>query len=154
MSDCGGCNDKPGPSQAAIDRILSKIPTSVHAGVSLKNLGFTLPPDDGLVRLYPRPKFHEDGSIEYTNGGGAPPPEINGYKRDSHNPRLFHPIWPECVMRMQGTKMDRKTGAIDLVMVCNHPEVKDHFMKNVPADACVGCPSRKAQQNSPAQPRG
>lgn len=138
------CNENAkAPSQASIDRILDSIPPSVHFGVSLKDLGFTLPPDDGVHRLYPRPKFHEDGSIEYTNGGGDPPPEINGYKRDALNPRLYHPIWPECALRMQGTKMTRKTGAIDVVMVCNNPEVKEHFMRNVTAETCVNCPLRK-----------
>jgi len=103
----------------------------------------------GAGSVYSRPAVHNDGSIEYKPVDAGPPPEVNGYTRDEFNPWLFHPLWPECQLRMAGVRK-APNGAIDLKMVCNNPVVKDHFMRFVKSDDCAACTQRK----NPAQPEG
>jgi hypothetical protein len=147
------CCDKvvsPEIAKVTINDILNRLPQAVYGANTphnpLKSLGATLPVDDGVVRKFGRPQVLDDGSIQYPPGDEHPP-EINGYARDENNPFLFHPLWPECLLRMQGTRLDRKSGAINVSMVCNSPEAKDHFMKYVKHTDCEGCPFRKAREN-------
>ena len=35
-------------------------------------------------------------------------PDIHGYVRDSQNPRVFHPAWPECVYRVLRVTADKQ----------------------------------------------
>lgn len=141
--DCGSCND-----QQHINDILNSLPQSVHRpqGYGLASIRHTIY-DDGKERMYSFPKIHDDGTVEYDRKGTEPepPPDIRGYRRDADNPFLFHPAWPDCSFRMQGARIDQNTGALQLVMVCNHPEA-EHFGKYVSAVNCDECPVRKAMQ--------
>lgn len=148
MSCCDGSGQAN--MKADIDKILSSLPTVVHGyyetgGHQLQGLLMTLPPPDGKHRTYGRPTIHKDGSIEYPPGVGSPPKDINGFYRDKSNPRLFHSLWGECILRMQGTRMDQSTGEIDVRMVCNNPQAA-HFQKFVSAEQCSNCPVRRIKE--------
>jgi len=51
-----------------------------------------------IVTKWSKPKIHPKGEIEYQQDE-AEPPEIDGYQRDTSNPRLLRPIWPHCNWR-------------------------------------------------------
>ena len=94
-----------------------------------------------MQRPFSRPAIHQDGSIEYPVTGDKPPAEINGYLRDATNKWLFRPTWVPCRLRMSGIKPNKKTGEINVVMVCNNPPA-EQFHKFVTAPECATCPVR------------
>lgn len=151
MSCCGdNTAPKPANTQAEIEKILANLPVAVHGfydtgAHQLQQLAMIMPPADSKTRTYGRPTFHPDGSIEFPKQEGAPPKDIDGYYRDEQNTFLFRPLWGECILRMQGLKMDQKTGEIDVKMVCNNPEAKNTFQKFVTAKQCSECPVRKTK---------
>lgn len=132
------CQGSKGRSPAAIIQLPQVVESADN---SLKGLALTFPIDDGVERKFGRPKVLADGSIEY-RASVEHPPEINGYARDASNPCLFRPLWPACQLRMQGTKMDRNTGAIDVSMVCTCSEAAK-AMLYVSVPDCEGCPFRR-----------
>lgn len=77
---------------------------------------------------------HPDGSVEYPPRD-ADPPELNGYRRDQDNRRLFHPEWPPCRFRVVGPKISG--GDVDLMAYC--PLLK----KFITTADCVGCEARE-----------
>lgn len=149
----GCCDGKPvdaADQKERLAKIMSKLPQAVYAGPDeVVGLRYAMPMDDGVQRPFGRPTILADGSIEYPKGDTKPPAEINGYRRDTDNPWLFHPLWPQCSLRMCGVKLDRKTGEIDIRMACNHPQAPQ-FQKFVTVDVCDGCPLR-ARKNPPSQ---
>jgi len=146
MSCCDGeTPSKPlAKTQEQIDAIMSGLPQTVIAASDPKHpLASSIRnsmPMPGLG-TYSLPTVHNAGSIEYAPVDAQPPPEPNGYLRDPQNPWLFHPVWPECQLRMAGVRKD-KSGVIDVKMVCNNPGVPQ-FMKFVKADDCAACTKRK-----------
>jgi hypothetical protein len=106
----------------------------------LQDLEYTFPPDNGEKLVFGRPTIHDNGDIEYVGEGV---PDLNGYYRDAENPRLFHPLWGECSMRLCGSKMDRATGHIVIKMLCNHPSAES-FQQQVSASECAACPLRQS----------
>lgn len=169
MGCCEG-DAKPGSpvdQKAMAEKIMASLPVPVYgytptAGHQLQALQTLMPPDDDKRRNFQRPTFHADGSIEYPRAwaekdgttsvevGPDVPKEINGYIRDERNTFLFHPLWGECVKRMQGLQMNPKTGEVDVKMVCSNPE-SPHSMKFVTAVNCSECPVRcLPQRKNPA----
>jgi hypothetical protein len=150
MGCCEG-DAKPGSpvdQKAMAEAILANLPVAMlgysgSVGHQLQALQTSMPPDDGKPRLFIRPIFHPDGSIEYPQDKiiTRDPKEPNGYIRDTNNRFLFHPLWGECTKRMQGLQMDPKTAEVDVKMVCSHPETP-HSMKFVTALNCSECPLR------------
>jgi hypothetical protein len=123
-----------------------KLPQVVHAqyrvnGHPLAALVFTLLTDAPPGSRYAAPVVLSDGSIEYARVDGDPPPDIDGYERCQDNPWKFLPLWPACAVRMQGTRRER-SGAIDVVMLCQHPE-HERFGKPVKYVGCSACPLRR-----------
>ena len=138
---CGGC---PGDLH---EDVLANLPPILFdsrfvPGNPLQALEYTLPPDDGRKRAFPRPKFHADGSIEYPPETVGFPPQINGYQRDEANPLLFHPLWVPCTLRQQGAQL-KPDGSVHVVMVCNNPQAPTS-QSFVPQEVCRGCPHRKS----------
>jgi hypothetical protein len=154
MSCCDGNSEatQATTQKEQIEKILASLPAVVHGhyetgGHQLQGLRYTIPPPDGVQRTYGRPEFLQDGSIQYPTQDGPPPAEINGFFRDEKNSFLFHPLWGECFLRMQGSKLDPKTGEITVRMVCNNPEAIGNFQKFVTAQQCAHCPVRRARKN-------
>lgn len=103
-------------------------------------------PLDNLQRVYPKPIFHPDGSIEYPKpiAAAGEPDEINGYTRDESNPWRFIPDWPECAKRFHGAKY-KSNGSLDIRMICKHPDAEYHD-KLVTVAICEACPVRELMQ--------
>lgn len=152
-SPCDGCSGaaehaRSSEASPPIDISRFRLPQVYHAqypvsGHPLHALQFTLPPDDGVQRSFPQPIFHPDGSIEYPRrpGDWEPPAEINGYRRDPANKWRFFPLWPDCVFRLQGTRLKPDCGCIDVAMACNSPD-SEHFGQPVRHTDCETCPLR------------
>lgn len=133
MNCCDG-GSNPAPVEAGVKNIFASIPPIMVSpyGTGLKCLESTLLPGTPIV-------IHDDGSIEYQPLDTIPP-EINGYIRDEGNPFLFHPLWPQCDMRLHGTKLVRE--GIDVLMICNCDQA-EQFKKFVTPAECQSCPLRK-----------
>lgn len=144
---CKNCPDQPIASQkpqVPFDITKLGLPQVVYVAYNgLSDLQHTLPIYDGVQRQFQRPVFSPDGSLEYPrlSGDETPPDEIDGYERDPDNAWKFHPIWPECALRLQGTEL-KPNGCIDVVMVCNNPETST-FGKKVTCETCTGCPVKR-----------
>ena len=113
-----------------------------YTGCALSSLRYALPPPLPNT-LYELPYITDDGTIIYTktNANQTPPPEINGYSRDPDDLWCFHPLWPECAMRIHGLTRKRHTGAINIVMLCNHPESPQQSQRLTHHD-CLNCSLR------------
>lgn len=123
----------------------------------LADLRYSLPIHDGVQRQFQRPVFSDDSSLEYPRlaGDTTPPDDIDGFQRDQDNPWLFHPVWLECAVRAEGTKL-KPNGCIDVVMACNNPAAPT-FMKPVKCATCQTCVFRltrpSTETNDQDQPR-
>lgn len=113
-----------------------------YTGCTLGTLAQALP-SELLGAPYPLPRITESGDIIYAQRDVAlkPPPDIDGYVRDQDDPWRFHPLWTECVMRIHGTRRNRSTGAINVVMICNHPQCAYRGGRIAYTD-CNTCPHR------------
>lgn len=95
---------------------------------------------EDVAQGYSRPAVHDDGSIEYTPVEGVKQPrDLEGFERDASNPYLFRPLWPLCDKRLYGSQRNRKTGEINLKMICGHSE-STHHRRMVGVQACLTCP--------------
>jgi len=94
-----------------------------------------IPADAALT--HGRPACHDDGSLEFPVEGH---PDIHGYVRDSRNPRVFHPAWPECVYRVLRVTADKQ-----LVVTghCNGP-LAARTRQPLTTEICRVCPARRA----------
>lgn len=145
---CEGCGDEI-PFDVALNEAYTLMAPILVGSVPgphnpLAQMDFTVPFADEIKRDFERPKFHNDGSIEYPKRGDevGHPPEINGYRRDEVNPFLFHPLWPVCYTRLQGTDFHGFRGTIDVVMRCANSEAAA-YKKDITADICNGCPHKQ-----------
>lgn len=109
----------------------------------LQALALTLPPPDDVQRSFSRPVFEPSGAIVYParEGDWEPPQNINGYVRDSNNPRRFLPLWLPCALRLQSAFLKAACGCIDITMKCNQPRATT-FTQAVTYDVCQACPHR------------
>jgi len=119
-----------------------------YTGCALSTLAYALPDDPLPQADYSLPSIDRDGVITYTPSydGQEPPPAINGYCRDLANLWRFTPLWPECAMRIHGVTRNRKTGCINVVMICNHPEDPEYGRRLVHKH-CQACPFRLARND-------
>jgi hypothetical protein len=140
-----GCCDDQISEEFDLYNYIAPILKSPEGG--LKAMEHTFPPDDGVKREFLRPFFHDDGSIEYPHRGDEPgiPPDINGYQRDPDDTFLFHPLWNNCMFRLQGIDMLGKSGCIEVVMVCQYGRCK-YYMKELQTKHCEHCQYRKPLQ--------
>ena len=104
----------------------------------LAALAHVLPVDIAYVTIHP------DGSIEYDEkrpGGWEPPSPIDGFERDTENPRLFRPLWKSCQLRSFSLTVKENCRCLDVIAKCGNPRapVTDQLVKHM---ACVDCDYR------------
>ncbi len=104
----------------------------------LSMMQHTLPPD------YTYGRFLPDGSILYDQrlGDWEPPSLVEGYERDGQDSWSFHPLWESCKLRMYGTEIKENCKCIQVISLCNHPEVKPNDHGEVTYEMCQGCTHR------------
>jgi hypothetical protein len=106
-----------------------------HGGLTehvFRAIAASIPPGEG------RPvcrEEHHAGSLEFPYEH----PDIDGYTRDPHNPRLHHPTWPPCACR--GYRITLKDRLTAITGVCHH-HVAELKGQTVLSAQCQECPAR------------
>jgi len=90
---------------------------------------------------YIRPRKLPNGIIVYPKRGWEPPPSIEGYTRQSNNPRrigawIFIPDWKHCKYREEHTVKRTNCGCETFVYSCNHPDFQG---TQTTTAICEGC---------------
>lgn len=94
---CDGCPEHAAPDNPHGTATIVYTGGPPHA--LFANVGRVLSNDEnGVVTKWSKPEVHPEGEIEYQQKE-AEPPGIEGYQRDTSNPRLLRPIWPHCNWR-------------------------------------------------------
>jgi hypothetical protein len=70
-----------------------------------------------------------------------PPPNINGYQRDTKNRWLFRRVWVSCSHRAE-TIVRKICGAVNVLAICCCPECPA-YQKKVKVADCKNCPFNK-----------
>ncbi len=98
-------------------------------------------PDPWPETDFDKPKFHQDGSIEYVRreGNWEPPAPVEGYRADPDNRWLMRPIWPICSQRLYGLLGPRPCGCIGVVGFCRSQESPTP-QQRVTLSNCEACP--------------
>jgi hypothetical protein len=139
---CTDCTQHPKLNHPA--KVPFQVPTG-YTGCTLASLARALPePIPGTP--YALPRVAVDGTIIYAHDEQPPPPDINGYRRNLDDPWRFHPLWNECTMRIHGTSRNRRSGAINVVMICNHPN-SPHQGVRLTHPHCADCLLRLSKDN-------
>lgn len=84
---------------------MERLQTRIHAKAGMPVKSF------GRIRMLP------GGVVEYAKKGWEPPPDLDGYDRDTGNAWRFIPKWPPCKKRIQTTSM-KSCGAMSVLTVC------------------------------------
>jgi len=138
---CKDC-DKKSPTRIKGKGVVSHFPSG-FTGNRMSVLRLMLPENPASGTYYSLPKIMEDGTVIYAEEfeGQTPPPEINGYVRSPDDSFRFLPQWDECQMRIIGLRYNRVTGAINITMICNHPECK-YSGRRLTVLECRSCEQR------------
>ncbi len=88
-------------------------------------------------KSFGRARILPDGCVEYARKGHEPPPELDGYDRDSGNPWRFIPKWPKCKKRIQTQSM-KPCGALSILTVCANGDcpLKQQIVSFAQCNAC------------------
>jgi len=137
---CEGCPDHVPPKDGSREG-----GTIVYTGgpkyAPFACVALALSPDkEGIVTKWSRPTVHRMGEIEYQQSE-AEPPEIEGYERDTSNPRLLRPVWPHCVWRsLRVWRQD--TGAVSISAGCLNVLAGIKPQDTLSLKQCNDCPHR------------
>ena len=85
---------------------------------------------------YGRVAYGNDGSLEFPANDKDVPLEIEGFTRDTENPRVFRSRWPECVQRV--TCLAVHEGRLEITATCNS-HLSGRFFEPVTTDVCGAC---------------
>lgn len=96
-------------------------------------------------------RLKSNGDIHFVKKGPEPPPDLKGYKRDTGDDWLFHPVtesYLPCYKAIAFTVKD-KNGISTMGRLCTHPEIK---ATEVSFADCKSCPLRRDMKPSKQRP--
>lgn len=101
-------------------------------------------------------RLRSNGDIHFIRKGPEPPPDLGGYKRDSGDDWLFHPVaasYLPCGSAIAFSTRD-SNGLTIMGRLCTHKELKGKTAVSI--DICASCPlrwNREASEQSPVEVR-
>ena len=145
---CPGCPNQPEISEPEISESgipNVSMPKKPVPGWVLYNGG---PPEAHLAMMqytlpddYTYGHFLADGSILYDKkpDDWEPPGLVEGYERDGQDSWSFHPLWKSCQLRIYGTEIKEQCNCIQVLTMCNHPEITLDNHGEVTFGQCNSC---------------